>query len=320
MSWLVDLIIVAVIAGAAIVGIKRGAILIGLELISFVLATIVALALYHPVGSIFKGFGLSTALSHVVAFVAVWVIVEITIAIIVRLTLLRRLDRAVQVSKPNRIGGAALNVVKFTLIVTLFIIVIAGLPVAQAAKGTVTASFIARYLLSSSSPLQSWLATGLGRDLSESLNFFTVTSKPDSHERIDLGFTATGKPDPVNEAAMLRLVNQERTSRGLPALQANEPARAVARTYSVRMFAGGFFSHIDPDGKSPFDRLRAAGVPYNAAGENLALAPTLDLAHRGLMNSPGHRANILSKEYHAVGIGIIDGGVYGLMVTQVFTD
>ena len=62
------------------------------------------------------------------------------------------------------------------------------------------------------------------------------------------------------------------------------------------------------------------GGRKNAAGENLALAPTLQLAHDGLMKSPGHRANILSTNYRTVGIGIVDGGPYGLMVTQDFTD
>jgi uncharacterized protein YkwD len=55
-------------------------------------------------------------------------------------------------------------------------------------------------------------------------------------------------------------------------------------------------------------------------GENLAYAPNLELAHTGLMNSEGHRANILSPDFNKVGIGIEDGGVYGLMVTQVFSN
>jgi uncharacterized protein YkwD len=86
------------------------------------------------------------------------------------------------------------------------------------------------------------------------------------------------------------------------------------------MFADGMFSHVDNDGQSPFDRMHHGGVTFDVAGENLALAPTLTLAHQGLMNSPGHRANILSPDYRAVGIGVIDGGSYGLIVVQDFTD
>ena len=67
-------------------------------------------------------------------------------------------------------------------------------------------------------------------------------------------------------------------------------------------------------------RTEIGGVTYDTAGENLALAPSLNQAHTGLMNSPGHKAIILSLNYHTVGIGIVDGGPYGIMVTQDFTD
>jgi uncharacterized protein YkwD len=60
------------------------------------------------------------------------------------------------------------------------------------------------------------------------------------------------------------------------------------------MFQQGFFAHVDQDGRSPFDRMKAGNVTFGAAGENLALAPTVQIAHDGLMNSPGHRANILN--------------------------
>ncbi len=86
------------------------------------------------------------------------------------------------------------------------------------------------------------------------------------------------------------------------------------------MFARGYFSHTDPDGKSPFDRIAAAGITYKAAGENLAYAANVDLAHAGLMRSPGHRANILETDFGRVGIGVIDGGIYGRMFTQNFRD
>jgi uncharacterized protein YkwD len=64
--------------------------------------------------------------------------------------------------------------------------------------------------------------------------------------------------------------------------------------------------------------MRRSRLRFLAAGENLALARTLPMAHQGLMNSPGHRANILRASFGRVGIGIADGGRYGLMVTQNF--
>jgi uncharacterized protein YkwD len=63
-----------------------------------------------------------------------------------------------------------------------------------------------------------------------------------------------------------------------------------------------------------------ARINYSAAGENLALAPTTEFAHDGLMNSPGHRANILNGQFRRVGIGVMDGGIYGKMFVQEFTN
>jgi uncharacterized protein YkwD len=64
--------------------------------------------------------------------------------------------------------------------------------------------------------------------------------------------------------------------------------------------------------------MKKAGVRYLTGGENLALGQTLNICHNGLMNSPGHRANILDSGYGRVGIGILDGGMHGLMVSQEF--
>jgi uncharacterized protein YkwD len=64
--------------------------------------------------------------------------------------------------------------------------------------------------------------------------------------------------------------------------------------------------------------MKSYGISYKYAGENIAGAPTVEKAHSSLMNSPGHRRNILNPNYTHVGIGIIDGGPYGKMFTQLF--
>ena len=146
-----------------------------------------------------------------------------------------------------------------------------------------------------------------------------VTVEPESDETVELNFKvkdAVARPD--LEAEMLRLVNKERTSRGLPALEADPPLVPVARSHSSDMFARGYFSHYTPEGKDPFDRMKAAGIRYTAAGENLALGQTLTICHEGLMNSPGHKANILNPAFGRLAIGILDGGSYGLMISQEF--
>jgi uncharacterized protein YkwD len=127
-------------------------------------------------------------------------------------------------------------------------------------------------------------------------------------------------PDPDSESVMLRLVNQERSLAGRPALVADDRLREVARAHGEEMFRLGYFAHDSPTAGSPFDRLKRAGIKYAAAGENLAYAPTVEAAHRGLMESPDHRRNILDPEFRRVGIGVQQSGLWGRMFTQNFTN
>jgi uncharacterized protein YkwD len=147
----------------------------------------------------------------------------------------------------------------------------------------------------------------------------SLTVPQESKATVQLGYSVNDpKARPDLEARMLELINGERSSQGLSPLRADPELAEVARAHSRDMFARSYFSHISPEGLEPFDRMRKAKVRFLTAGENLALAQTLPSAHQGLMNSPGHRANILRVSYGRVGIGILDGGRYGLMVTQKF--
>jgi len=84
------------------------------------------------------------------------------------------------------------------------------------------------------------------------------------------------------------------------------------------MIDKGYFSHNSPTYGSPFDMMKKYGVQYSYAGENLAGASTVSSAHTNLMNSSGHRANILKSNYTKVGIGVVSGGPYGKMFVQMF--
>jgi uncharacterized protein YkwD len=143
-----------------------------------------------------------------------------------------------------------------------------------------------------------------------------------SHGKSDPEVYATNyysiRPD--LEQQMLQLVNAERKKKGLKPLVADEQLKNVARAHSSDMLRRGYFSHMTPEGKDPFYRMKKAGITYKKAGENLAYASTLAKAHRGLMNSPSHRAAILNKSFGRIGIGIVDGGKSGLMISQEFKD
>lgn len=141
-------------------------------------------------------------------------------------------------------------------------------------------------------------------------------------------------PPPANDAEflsqlednILRMVNEERAKVGAKALTMEVMRRDVARGHSKDMAVRAFFDHMNPDGKSPFDRMRAVGISYTSAGENIAyntypVDRAAKAAMDGWMNSDGHRKNIQNAKYGRTGIGVYrhpsNGRVY---FTQVFTN
>lgn len=123
----------------------------------------------------------------------------------------------------------------------------------------------------------------------------------------------------ADEQRMLDLLNTARASEGLQPLRADADLTRLARMKARDMVDKGYFDHTSPTYGTPFSMIKAAGINYRHAGENLAGAPSVDTAHSSLMNSPGHRANIMSPNYTRAGIGAADGGPYGKMFVQLFT-
>ena len=129
----------------------------------------------------------------------------------------------------------------------------------------------------------------------------------------DDGPTAPGTqlpPPPASVPAEVRdfvtLMNQHRVDQGLAPLAWDDRVAAVAQAHSADMVARSFFSHTNPDGASPFDRLAAAGITYSSAGENIAYGyPTAESVLTAWLNSPGHRSNIENAGYTHHGVGLV---------------
>jgi uncharacterized protein YkwD len=103
------------------------------------------------------------------------------------------------------------------------------------------------------------------------------------------------------------LLNDHRAGVGCPALEWNDAVAAVAEAHSDDMVARSFFSHTNPDGLSPFQRLSDAGVAYSAAAENIAYGyPTASAVLSGWLNSSGHRSNIENCTLTEHGVGLRD--------------
>ncbi|MEK4229688.1 SafA/ExsA family spore coat assembly protein [Solibacillus sp. FSL H8-0538] len=118
------------------------------------------------------------------------------------------------------------------------------------------------------------------------------------------------------EQEVLRLVNVERANAGLPALKNDWELARVAEYKSQDMHDKGYFSHTSPTYGSPFDMMKSFGINYKAAGENIAQGQrTAAEVVEAWMNSEGHRANILNKDYTHMGVGYVKDGNYW---TQMF--
>lgn len=147
----------------------------------------------------------------------------------------------------------------------------------------------------------------------------SLTVYPKEKEIIKLPFkTSSGIERRDLEAKMLDMINEERKKHGLHKLQTDKELAQAARMHSADMLKRAYFSHYTPEGKNTFNRLQFAGISYNLAGENLALAENTTRAHYELMSSPIHKANILNKTFTHSGVGILDAGRHGLMITQMF--
>jgi uncharacterized protein YkwD len=115
-------------------------------------------------------------------------------------------------------------------------------------------------------------------------------------------------------AAVLCLHNSERASRGLPRLTEHAKLREAAARHSDHMVADRFFAHDSPGGAGMADRILRTGYAGSrgwSLGENIAWG-TGDLAtaaaiQRAWMQSPGHRANLLRRDFREIGIGIAIG-------------
>lgn len=318
MNW-IDFVIFLVVIGFAVEGYKRGLFDQVFNILGFLFSLILALTFYSKTADILiRLFSLPIIAANPIGFLIVWVVAE-TIFFGTFNKLFSKILHKYQATKANKYFGfvpATLNALLFLSFVLLFVV---SLPIRPDIKKDIYNSKIGSTLVSYATTLEKPLNNVFGPITKQGLTFLTV--KPEDKGSVELQFTQNELTiDAEAEAKMLELVNAQRTKNGAKPLVLRNNLTEVARAHSEDMFKRGYFSHYSPEGKDIGDRLTEAGISYSYAGENLALAPTVDRAHDGLMNSSGHRRNILDPAFGHAGIGAIDGGVYGKMFTQVFTE
>ena len=294
MNW-VDITILLTLLCFTFEGFKRSFIGELLDFLSFFLAFILSLRFYNLLADFYKNsFQVSHSLSNVLGFISIWILSEIIFFILINFlpiksNFLNKLDFRLRYL--SLVPGFLRGVV----FVAIILVLVGTFPIQPRIKLAVNHSKLGSFILEKAASLERPFKNVFGGITQDTLTFLTI--KPKSGESVDLGFKTTDFKEDLNlEKEMIGLVNKERTSRGLKALEFNDNLRMVGLVHSEDMFERGYFSHYSPENKTIADRAEDRQIEYQVIGENLAFTPNLELAHNGLMNSPGHRANILSTD------------------------
>lgn len=316
MNW-IDLLLCMIVLLSVGASIQRGFIISTWELISWLGSLTAAFLSFGP---------LSEICLRIVPTLGFWAtpVVFIFVVLISRIILdqlgaylIAMLPAGLQDDLLNKILGLIPGLIHGLIWATAISALLLYVPISSYVSSETQSSALTPPLLDKAA----WLQNKLHPVFSEVFHNGIAKTNPviKKDESIKLPYTVKNPKVSRSLATdMLHLINDERAKEGKKPLSADPALAEVALAHSRDMFARGYFSHINPEGKTPFNRIDEAKIRYLSAGENLALAQTLYIAHTGLMNSPGHRANIMNSGFGRVGIGVLDGGIYGLMITQVF--
>lgn len=320
----VDVGIIIVVLVYAWEGYTLGVIRGTADFISFLLSFIFGLSFYDVFNSLLiSNFNIPKGFGNAIGFFLAAFLSEIVLTFLFRGSIVPIiLNKAEEMNfsrKWEKITGIFPGILSAITLLAFVLTMIVALPLSPFLKNAVSSSRLGEPLVSNITGFDKTINNVFGGAVNDALTFLTI--EPKSQELLKLNFKTTNiEVDRESEVSMINAVNEERKSRGLKTLSEDVTLRDVARKHCRDMFMRGYFSHYSPEGKSPFDRMAQDDVVFTYAGENLALAPNSSLAMQGLMNSQGHRENILSKNFNKVGIGVIDSGVYGEMFCQEFTD
>jgi len=305
-----------------ILGAKRGFRLVFINMASFIAALLVSFYSYKFLADFFiANFNLDESYANFIGFFAILFIAKTIIFLLLKVAFSKSLLKFKHITLDKFIGGI-ISLIFNLAVVFLFFSAIISLSLPYFIEKPILSSMIGGLVRDDIAGLNGSFKNIFGNVLEttvEKFDFLTVEVEND--KKIDLGYTVANPGyDEKMEAEMLVLVNQERASLGLEELVVDEKIREAARKHGQNMFENGYFSHIDLEGGKVSDRIKREGVVFYMTGENLALSKDILSAHKGLMDSPGHKRNILLPFFHRIGIGAIDGKERGVIFVQNFAD
>ena len=324
---LVDGLLVLLVAAAAADGARRGFSTYATELVAFGVGLGAAFTLFAPIsGALHSGLGVPQPLAGFGIFLILLVVVHGGVQALLsgRLAWLGRrlgLDPGSGTGLRERLGAlpaAGTAVMLAVLLLSALVVLPSG------GRPLVLGSTLGSAITHQSGFLQGPLERLLVPANEQTQGLLIPKVPPDAGEdafyRLEFPAQLDTALDVPAENRMLVLVNRVRQQNGLKVLQMDPILQEAAREHSLDMYQRHYFSHVTPDGKSPFDRMRAHQSRFVTAGENIAFAPDVDEAYQSLLASPDHRANLLNADFRCVGIGVYRATGYEEMFTQDFTD
>ncbi len=317
---LVDGLILAAVGFAVVAGWRAGFIATAYGLVTWVAALLGGIALQAPLaGWLLPLVSWPAPIVRATVFVLVVLLLEGIFSVGRRLVVAPfagALRRSAPLAAADRVLGVVPAVARAGLVIAVALAALLALPLGNDVRAAIDGSRLARALIAQVSVVQPLLGQLVGEG--DGAPLLVTRLGADDRQSLDLPSDLVLEPDPAAERQLVALANEERAAHGIAPLELDPRLVPVARAHASEMFRLRYFSHASPLTGSPFERLAAAGIGYTRAGENLAYARSVATAHRGLMESPGHRENILRPEFRRIGVGVVAAGPYGRMFTQLF--
>ncbi|MCL6472610.1 MAG: CAP domain-containing protein [Firmicutes bacterium] len=291
------------------------------DLFIFMASVSLAIMAYPPISNLlYSASRLPQSYTNLMSFAALFALTYTTVTALASRYLYQRITKFVlrfQLRKTDSLLGMLPALVGGFIWLSIILGTLVWFPVSTYIKDSINRSIIGARIVKAATIIEPQVERIVGRAI-EDTGWLKAPSEREFRANIPrdvmVSFNASA------ELYMLSLINNERRMLHLKALQFDPRIRDVARAHSLDMVKNNYFDHNSPTQGSPFDRLRSAGILFLFAGENLAYAQSIDIAHQNLMQSEGHRQNILHPAFGKVGIGIVDAGPYGYMITQDFTN
>jgi uncharacterized membrane protein required for colicin V production len=319
----IDFVLGIYLATLAVRGWLRGLVKELVDLVGLIAGVFIAFRASRPFGDFLSGrFDVGPEVGRVAAGLVLFLLVGLGLSVAGHYAM--KLMKLPGLNLSNRLLGSGLAIAWGLLVLLAVVSVVRALPFPPAVDAALAESAVVdRVAGPEAAPRRLFLALA-GDEVLSALNAIEplIGGQRLVLDHDDVAQIPAAAPDeithaPEDAALIFGFLNRARVDAGLAPLVWSDGLASAALGHAQEMYLDGYVSHVSPKTGTVGDRVRLVGIPLVAVGENIGLASSALAVHQALMESEGHRANILSSGYDRVGIGAVQGPL-GLMVVQVF--